>query len=137
MVRNLFGEPEKVFCRTSTTICENDVVHTTFLYGDMPVTAIGDWTQVNVPFTAISNFGFEKATIVVNLADVTVYPKEEGAEPIKVELDQMPAFAHEISYFADVVTGKTVNTKNPPESAAMTVKLVEKMRESAKTGALC
>lgn len=136
MVRHLFGEPEAVFCRTSTSICVNDVVHTSFLYGDMPVTAVGDWTQTNVPFTAIAHFGFEKATVVVNLTNVTVYPKD-GGEAIKVELDQTLPFAREIGYFVDVISGKVVNTKNPPESAAMTVKLVEKMCESAKTGKVC
>ena len=136
MIRYLFGEPEGVYCRASTSFCVNDVVHSTFIFGDLPVTAVGDWTQVGVPFTAIAHFGFEKATAVVNLDKLTVYPKD-GIDPIEVALDTAAPFAREISYFVDVVTGDVKNEKNPPESAAKTVKLVETMCESIKKGSIC
>ena len=133
MVRYLFGEPEAVSCRASTSLSVHDTVYSSFFCGDIPVTAIGDWTLIGVPFSASYRLDFEKATLVSNASSVTVYPKD-GNEAYKAELHGVGGYEGELSYFCDVIVGRTENVKNPPESAARTISLVEHLRESAKNG---
>lgn len=133
MIRYLFGEPEAVSCRASTSLSVYDTVHSTFFVGDTPITAIGDWSLKGVPFSASYRLDFEKATLVSNASSVTVYPKD-GGESYKPELHGVGGYEGELSYFCDVIEGRTENVKNPPESAARTVSLVENLRESAKNG---
>lgn len=130
VIRYLFGEPEAVSCHASTSVCKYDTVHTSFLYGDTPVTAVGDWTLVGMPFEAKCRIDFEKATVVYG-SDLTVYPKD-GTPSYKVELAKISGHEGEIAYFADVIEGRTANTKNPASSAATTIRLIEHMRESAE-----
>ncbi len=128
IIRYLFGEPDAVSCRTSTSICLHDTVHSSLFYGDVPVTAVGDWTLAGVPFRAESRIQFEKATIVFD-NDLTVYPKD--GESFKVPLEAVSAYGEEVGFFADVVTGEIENKKNTAESAASTIRLVECLRKSA------
>ena len=133
MVRYLFGEPQAVSCRASTTVCRHDAVHTSFLFGDIPITAVGDWTQTGIRFTAGFRVNFEKATLVLESGVLTVYPKD-GSEKYEIELSKVGGYEGELAYFCDVITGKTANLKNPASSAAKTIRLLEAMRESADNG---
>ena len=132
LIRYLFGEPEAVSCRATTSICVNDTVHTSFFYGDTPITAIGDWTLKGVPFQASCRIDFELATVTYG-PPLTVYPKN-GGKPYDVELSGVNGYQGEIDYFCDVIQGKIKNEKNPATSAAATVRLVERMRESVNQG---
>lgn len=131
IIRYLFGEPEAICSRASTSLCKHDTVHTSFFYGNTPITAIGDWTFIGSKFEAKSRINFEKATITFEAGEVTVYPKDQSA-PYKVELDCISGHEGEIAYFCDIIEKKTVNTKNTPQSAANTIRLIEKIRESAE-----
>lgn len=133
LVRFLFGEPEAVSCRASSSVCIYDTVHSTFVYGDTPITAIGDWTRKGIPFTQDSSINFEKVTIICNGTKATIYPKD-GTEPYSPRLEDVNGYYAELSYFCDVLSGKTENLLNPPESAAITVKTVELLRRSAQNG---
>lgn len=133
LVRYLFGEPKEVRCMANTSICVNDTVHSSFFFDDFPVTAIGDWTLVGVPFKAEGQINFEKATLVFSSDVLTVYPKD-GSESYVVALEDRSMYELELEYFVSVLEGKTKNLTNPPESAAKTIRLVECMRESAKNG---
>lgn len=131
LVRYLFGEPEAISCRASTSICKHDTVHTTFHYGSIPITAIGDWTLTGIKFNASARFDFEQATVTLAYDHtLTVYPKN-GDEPYTLQFEKISGQFGEISYFCDVIEGKIQNTKNTPESAARTVQTVEILRESA------
>ena len=130
IIRYLFGEPEAICSRASTSICKHDTVHTSFFYGGTPITAIGDWTFIGSKFEAKCRISFEKATITFEGGEVTVYPKDNSA-PYKVELERIGGQEGEISYFCDIIRKERENTKNTPESAANTIRLIEKIRESA------
>ena len=131
IIRYLFGEPEAICSRASTSLCKNDTVHTSFFYGNTPITAIGDWTFIGSKFEAKCRISFEKATITFEAGEVTIYPKE-GAAPYKAELERVSGHEGEIAYFCDIIEKKTTNTKNTPLSAANTIKMIEIIRESAE-----
>ena len=130
IIRYLFGEPKSVSCHASTSICKYDTVHTTFFYDGTPITAVGDWTLTGMTFQASCRIDFETATVTFDGATVTVYPKD-GGESYTVELRKISGHEGELSYFADVVSGKIKNEKNPASSAAATISLVEHLRRSA------
>lgn len=130
IIRYLFGEPEAISCRATTSICKHDTVHTSFIYGNAPITAVGDWTLTGIPFQASCRVDFEQATVTYVGSTLTVYPKN-GDKPYEVKLEKISGQDGELSYFCDVIEGKIKNEKNPASSAARTVRLVEHMRESA------
>lgn len=132
IVRYLFGEPEAVVCRASDCKTKYDIVQTSLYYGSLPVTALGCWTAGRIKFAAYYKVDFEKASIIYDGGAVTVYP-EEG-EAFAPQLEGHDGYTEEISYFCDVVEGKTENTKNPAYSAARSVRLVEAMKLSADKG---
>ncbi len=133
LVRYLLGEPSSVSCRANTSICVNDSVHSTLIYDGVPVTAIGDWTLTGMDFQANSRFNFEKATLLSTKGgkELTVYSKD-GSESYNVQISKNSAYFGELSYFCDFIEGKIENTKNPPESAMNTIRLIEALRESAE-----
>ena len=130
VVRYLFGEPEAVSCRAGHSVSRYDTVQTALFYGGTPVTAIGDWTLSKIPFRASYRVDFEAATVVMEGGKVTVYPKGEK-EPFAPELKKSDGYTAEISYFCDMILGKTENTKNPAVSAARSIRLIETMKQSA------
>ena len=130
LIRYLFGEPDSVSCTASTSVCLYDTVHTTFSYGGVPITAIGDWTLTGMKFKANGRIDFDRATLVFDGEKLTVYPKDKGESYVALSENES-MYYRELKYFCDVLMGKTENVKNPPESAAESVRLVELMRESA------
>ena len=130
IIRYLFGEPDAISCRASNTVCRHDTVHTSFFYGNTPITAIGDWAT-GTPFHANCRVEFERATVTLEgSGKMTVYPKD-GAEPYTISLESISGQESELAYFCDVINGKIENEKNPPSSAATTIRLVEHLRQSA------
>ena len=132
IIRYLFGEPEAVIARGTTSLCLYDTIHTSLFYSDYPVTAIADWTRAGVPFSASCSINFEKATVLFDGQTLTVAHKANGQNEI-IPLSEKSGYLGEIDYFCDVVSGKIRNTKNPATSAAMSVRLVEHIRQSADT----
>ena len=128
VARYLFGEPEAVSCRASDCNTKYDIVQTSLYYGNVPVTANGCWTAGKIRFSASYKVDFEKASVLYENGTVTVY-LEEG-EPFTPQLEGQDGYTEEISYFCDVIEGKIQNTKNPASSAALSVKLVETMKNS-------
>lgn len=134
IIRYLFGEPVAISCRASTTVCVHDTVHTSFFYdGGAPITAIGDWSLKGIPFHADCRIDFEGATVVFNNKMVTVYPKN-GEESYVVPMEKISGQEGELRYFCEVIKGNIKNLRNPATSAATTIRLVERMRESANKG---
>ena len=130
MIRYLFGEPEAVSCRATSTISCYDTVQTALYYGGLPIMAIGDWTLANIPFAASYRVGFEKATLVFEKKNVTVYPKD-GSEAYIPPISGYDGYTGEIAYFCDIIEGKVKNEKNPASSAATTIRLIDVLRQSA------
>lgn len=132
MVRFLFGEPDAVSCVTQDVYSRDDIAHSRLMYRGMSVLAIGDWSQEGTGFTADYRVAFEKATVVLDSEGVTVYPR--GGEAYKPELDDKSFYEAEIEFFVDLIASGADNVINPPSSAAMTVKLIDTLRESARSG---
>lgn len=136
MIRYLFGEPDAVSCRATSTLSCYDTVQTALYYGGLPILAIADWTLVNIHFSASYRVGFEKATLIYENGKVTVYPKD-SSEPYAPPISGYNGYTGEIAYFCDVIEGKTKNEKNPATSAAKTIRLIEAMKRSADCGGEC
>jgi predicted dehydrogenase len=133
LIRYLFGEPDAVSTRATTSFSVHDTVHSALFYGDVPVTAIGDWSLTGASFEAAARISFEKASVTYIGNRLTVYPKD-GTPSFEVPLSDISGYEAEISYFCDVIEGRVENTKNPPESAARTIRLIEHLRESVAKG---
>ena len=129
IIRYLFGEPEAVSGRGSSSLCAYDTVHTSLFYRDYPVTAVADWTRTGISFCANCSINFEKATVTFDGTTLTVYPKDGGSAEVHTLADYSGYYG-EIDYFCDVVSGRCENTKNPAASAALSVKLIDCIRES-------
>ncbi len=130
--RYLFGEPHTVSCNTKDGFAKWDCAHSSLLFdGGLMATVIGDWSMPNIPFESSYRVSFEKATVVDKAGAVMVYPVD--GEPFDPQLTFVDGYAEEVSYFIDVIAGAE-NVKNLPESAALSIKLIETLRESAAQG---
>lgn len=131
MVRFLLGEPKAV----STVALDGEVrwqvENTRMYYDNKLVTINGSWSEsATTSFTAGFRAGFEKATVISDCQTVTVYPAE--GEPFTVEFPENHGIREEIRTFIhELLAGQIENGKNSPESSRETVRLIEKLRESA------
>ena len=129
MARFLLGEPYAVSVISTDGDVRWQVENTRLYYKDTMVVINGSWGEsYSTSFYAGFRARFENAT-VTSENGITVYP-DNGA-PFTPELPQTDHMAEEIRFFASTILGETVNKKNTPESACATVKLIEKLRESA------
>ena len=132
MARYLLGEPKAVSVMAYDAVVRWSVENTRLYYDETMVVINGSWDE-----SATCNFysgyraRFEDATVICDGGDITVYP--EKGEAFKPEIKHVDHMAEEIRYFAGMILDESIkNEKNPPESAAATVKLIEKLRESAE-----
>ncbi len=132
MARYLFGEPYAVSCLAQDVYSKFDIAHSRLYYENLPVLAIGDWSLAGTPFTADFRVGFEKASVISEGGTVTVYTRDD--KEFKPELVSTGGYEGEIEYFVNMINSKSENIKNPPESAALSLKLIETLRESAESG---
>ncbi|MBS7262216.1 MAG: Gfo/Idh/MocA family oxidoreductase [Eubacteriales bacterium] len=132
MARYLFGEPRAVSCVTSGFRTGSDSVISRLDYPGLNALAIADWNCDGMPFKADFRIGFEKATVVLD-GDLTVYPRT-GEAAFRPPLAETDGYTAEIEYFVDGIAGGEPNLKNPPESAAATVRLIETLKRSAERG---
>jgi len=73
---------------------------------------------------------FEKASVILDGSKITVNP--DDGESYEVTLEKKDRMAEEIRLIASCIADENVkNTSNPPESALMSVKLVEALCKSA------
>ena len=131
MARFLFGEPEAVSMYSVDGDTRWQVENTRLYYPGKLVSIDGSWGEAaTVKFAAGYRVRFDDASVILEGGKVTVYP--EKGEVYSPELPKTDHMAEEIRMFAGTILDDSiVNTANPPESARETVKLVEKLRESA------
>jgi predicted dehydrogenase len=135
MIRFLFGEPQTVTCATYDDEMKRQGSTACLYYENGPiVSANSSWCEASgFPFTSTFRVTAEQATIVWDgRGRVKVYPA--GAEAYELTYAQTDHMAEESRYFAEVVSGEHENEKNPPESAMLTVALIERLYESADKG---
>lgn len=130
MIRYLFGEPKSVSCHTQDIYSKKDIAHSTLCYPEFTMLAIGDWSQEGTQFSAGYRIAFENATVDLTGGVVTVYPRG-GKDAIKVELPEDDCYFNEIKFFIENIISGQENTSNPPESAALTIKLISALVESS------
>lgn len=131
MVRFLFGEPEAVSVLSYDTETRWAVINSRFDYGDGKIViANASWDESRTTrFHMTYRIRFDKAEVILEGGKVMVYPDE--GEAYEAKLDRADRMAEEIKFLAMSILEDTENTKNPPDSAMLTVKLVEALRESA------
>lgn len=135
MARFLFGEPEKISAVTCDREMREQTSNGRLYYADGKIVTVdGSWAEGKAfPFSCPFRVVCEKATIAWNGKDnVRVYPSEGEAYDLAYEANDH--MAEESLFFAKVVQGELKNEKNPPESAMQTIKLIEKLKESAAQG---
>ena len=130
MCRYLFGEPTRVSCHTQDLRSKKDVAHSFLCYPDFTVFVEGDWTREGVGFTADFHLDFEKATVTNEGGKLMVYPRD-GAEAYGADYEPNNCYCSEIEFFVDTIVNGKENLGNPPESAALTIKLVNTLIESS------
>ena len=133
MVRYLFGEPGAVSAVCVHRTSRYDLVNTRFIYEDGPVTnATGDWSNANnFRFKHGYRVNFERATVEFVDGEVTVY-NGKGIE--KPYLGRIDGITNEIEYYYNIIAKGQKNAVNPPESAALSVRLAERIKESCDRG---
>ena len=128
-VRYAFGEPESVSCITADKYSGKDIVHSRLTYDGFSVLVIGDWSREGLPFSADCEVAFENATVISEGGKITVYPRD--GEAFNYEFTPNVSYKAEMEDFFDVIETGKENTKNPPESSALTIKLVNTLVESS------
>ena len=131
MARYLFGEPKAVSCIAMDADVKWAVENTRLYYDDIMVVINGSWDESkSSSFKSPYRVRFEKASVIYSDGKVTVYP-DEGS-PFEPELPQTSHMAEEIRFISELILdSEKVNLKNPPESARESVRIIEKLRESA------
>ena len=130
MARFLLGEPYAVSVISYDATVRWAVENSRLYYKDTMVVIDGSWDEsATCSFRAGYRARFENATVMTENGGVKVYP--DKGEPFVPETRKVNIYGEEIRYFANTILNNTENDRNPPESACATVKLIEKMRESA------
>lgn len=134
LIRYLCGEPISVFCETQDMYSHMDTTYSVLRYEDFSLLAIGDWSCEGLPFTADFRVAFERATVDCEGDTVTVYPR--GGSAFSLDFAEDNFYENEIRSFVGALeTGnEKTDVVNPPESAAMTIKLIETLIKSAEAG---
>lgn len=136
-VQYVFGIPKDIFSVYSKNQSSCDAVTTVFKYDEGFVRIIADWSlPASFPFASPYRVTFEKATLEFNGKDkIFLYEDDKCTELNEIEITQDYILC-EIAYYIDIIKNNAENTKNPPQSSAMSVKLAEKIKESAERNRL-
>ncbi len=135
MIRFLLGEPQAVSCMTYDHEMKRQGSSSILYYENGTViSANSSWCEADgFPFSSPFRVTMEKATAVWDgRGQVKIHPA--GGEAYELTYEQTDHMAEESRYFAEVIRGEHANEKNPPESAMMTVELIERLYESADKG---
>ena len=134
MIRWLCGEPLAASCDTQDIYSKMDIAYSVLRYEDFSLLAVGDWSGEGLPFLSDFRVVFERATIESTGNTVTVSPR--GEKPFTLDFSDDDFYESEIRFFIDALAGKdpkaTLAAVNPPESAALSVRLVETLTKSAE-----
>jgi predicted dehydrogenase len=133
MARFLLGEPQAVSTVAYDGISRWAFESTRLFYPDVVPVINGSWSETpGTPFRGDFYAVFEKATLSTRDGKLLVHPA--GGEAYEPNPDGIDMYAAEIRYFAETILEDLPNGKNPPESAAESVKVIEALRRSAAQG---
>ncbi len=134
IIRHIFGEPKAITAHATNNVARYDSCHTTLHYEGFNLFAIGDWSLTKRPFESGFRVSFEQATLVLTKSDGFILYPRNGDEPQEIKLPSINSYALELTYLCEVIAGKTENVMNTPESAARSIYLTERIKESADSG---
>ena len=134
-VQYIFGVPQEVISLYANNQSDCDTVSTLFKYEEGFVRINADWSlPQSFMFTTPYRVVFERACIAFNGTDkVSLAKDDECVELNEIEITQ-DYITEEIAYLIGLINNNAPNLINPPESSAMSVRLAEKIRESAMLG---
>ncbi|MBQ8371322.1 MAG: Gfo/Idh/MocA family oxidoreductase [Clostridia bacterium] len=134
MARFLLGEPDMVSTVAYAKVPHCELVDTRMFFGGLPVIAECTWDEAQaVSFRAGFEARFERASVIYENDEIRVY--EGTAEYFVPELPRYDRVVEELRAICTLAAEPTVqNDMNPPESAAMSVRLVEYIKKSAEAG---
>lgn len=128
--RYAFGDPKAVSCVTADKYSGKDVVHSRLMYDDFSIMVIGDWSREGFPFQSDCEVAFENATVMLQMGREMKICTKNG-ELFNYDFTPNVSYKAEMEYFYDLIENGTENTQNPPESSALTIKLVNTLVESS------
>ena len=134
MARFLFGEPDEVSAVGVSGETEFQWSHSRLFYKNGPtVSSTASWSEApGFSFRASFRITFERATLVWDGGATSTLYTDGGQQVLSYPATNH--MAEEIRFLAGLVQNGGENEKNPPESAANTVALVEALKESARQG---
>ena len=132
-VQYIFGVPKDIAAVSANNQSYYDTVSTLFKYDEGFVNIKADWgLPQSFEFRASYIVNFETAAIEFDGKDkILLYKDNECTQIDNIEITQN-YIKEEIAYFLDIIKNDKENTINPPEQSSMSVKLAEKIFESAK-----
>lgn len=132
IARFLMGEPKDASALYFDNEPYTQIVNSRLIYDRATVVADCCWDESREKsFEAGFRASFEGANIIFNGEKMTVYPS--GKEPYCPEIEKKDYFAEEIRAFATAILGgKTSVEQNSAESAYLSIKLIETLKNSAK-----
>lgn len=136
---SVFGEPKSVNGIYQRLTDNNDYIVSNLVYDGFSVTATGGWFNAKMTFCAEYIAVFENG--VVKLAHGKVYKNDEEvdlatsakdvSENMGINIPRADGYTAEIEYFLDCVKNDTPPTRVTPESSEGSVRLVERILDSA------
>ena len=137
--RYVFGEPARVGGTHHPLRDNNDVIVSNLAYDGFTVTVTGGWFAADIPFMAEYLAVFERGyvslrngVLVKNGETVQLEVKAERvSENTGINIPRADGYADEIEYFVGCLNGGTEPNIITPEDSEATVKLVERILESA------
>lgn len=134
-VQYIFGVPQEVISLSANNQSYCDTVSTLFKYDEGFVRINADWSlPQSFEFTTPYRVTFERASIAFDGKDKIFLYEDDGCIELREIEITKDYILEEIAYFIDILSNATPNIKNPPESSALSIKLAEKIRESAMLG---
>lgn len=128
--RFILGEPLSVFATEFIDIPKYQAVTSTLRFENTTAIINCSWdSSYTTPFTYGFRARFEGASVVCKDGVVTV--TKCGCEPEKIELCTADSVTEEIRHFIGIVLSGEESNINPPEASLASVRLIEKIRESA------
>jgi len=130
LINYYFGLPKSVSSHTTSNKVELESIFTTYEYDDIFVMSSADWSfPQKYPFNDSMTILFEKAAVVTQGSDITVYTDDEIIKP---EVDEENHFMKELKEFIEcAISGKESEISNC-ESVMKSMKIAEAEINSAE-----
>jgi len=137
VARYILGDPLSVSATEFIKLPYCQVVHSRLDYKNCTVLAECCWDESRaVKFESGYRAIFENATVVYDGNSVKVY--ENGKEPYEPDIEMADEIVEELRAFSSLVQDPTAkNKQNDPKDSCLSIKLIEKIKESARLGGEC